>query len=171
MTLETFIQTTIIDEIKIMVGTPRLQYLSFIVMSSAIEFLGACLDTKDFHIDHRSRMRFELAIKSLGAFSRYSSFISGGGSGYDLFAELRCGMVHAALPKSKVELIQRAEINSGIKHLQEANLQRTTNPKRLILVCEDLCNDIHAASIEVIGELKTGKYLHKATDPFLATDI
>ncbi len=57
MTIEGFIKNTVIDELGIMVNTPRLKYLSFGVMSSAIEFLGACLDTVDFHLPKKSKSR------------------------------------------------------------------------------------------------------------------
>jgi len=171
MTLEEFIQDTIIDALGIMVNTPKLKYLSFGVMSSAIEFLGACLDTEGFHVSDRSRMRFEMAMKSLSTFCQYRKYI-GSGKRIDLYKELRSGMIHALLPQSRVELTQRAELNGGGKHLQEHILKnRNNNPKRLLLVCEDLYDDIRGAANELITELKTNKYHHKATEPFLATDI
>ena len=171
LTLEDFINETIIRNLKVMVDTPELKYLSFIVMSSAIEFLGACLDNKDFNVEDRVRIRFEGSIKSLRSFSSYKGYLYNGGKGYDLYKELRCGMIHNALPMSKIELIQRAEIKSGIAHLREYNFNRKTNPTRLVLVCEDLYDDIKAAATETIGELKKMTYLHKATDQFMATDI
>jgi hypothetical protein len=177
ITIEGFINDNLIKRIpqkvtlQVMVDTPELKYLSFIVMTSAIEFLGACLDSKDFHVGGRSKFRFELAIKKLGAFSGYKSYISGGGSGYDLFAELRCGMVHAALPKPNIELTERADKVCGKMNMQVVQLQNRKNP-RIILVCEDLYDDISRAATEVIAELKNpGKYHHNATDPFMLTDI
>jgi hypothetical protein len=56
ITIEGFINDNLIKRIpqkatlQVMVDTPELKYLSFIVMTSAIEFLGACLDSKDFHV-------------------------------------------------------------------------------------------------------------------------
>ncbi|MHB1756772.1 MAG: hypothetical protein ACYCT9_04575 [Leptospirillum sp.] len=170
MTLEDFIKNTIIDELGIMVNTPGLKYLSFGAMSSAIEFLGACLDTEDFHKPKQSERRFKKAINELNSFGRYRGSI-GPGSGIDLYAELRSGMIHALLPQSRVELTERADPNGGGKHLKELNLKdRSTNP-RLLLVCEDLYDDISTAAIEVIQELKSGNYFHKVDKAFMATEI
>jgi len=171
LTLEDFINETIIRDLGVMVYTPELKYLSFIVMSSAIEFLGACLDNKDFNVEGRVKTRFEYPIKFLRSFSSYKSYLYNGGQGYDIYKELRCGLIHNALPMSKIELIQRAEIKSGIVHLREYNFNRKTNSTRLVLVCENLYDDIKAAATETIEELKKMTYLHKATDQFMATDI
>lgn len=171
-TLEDFIKDTVIDEIGIMVYTPRLKYLSFFVMSSAIEFLGACLDKEDFHKKGISGTRFKKAINELNSFGRYRSFI-GSGSGVDLYAELRCGLLHAGLPQSHIELTEHADRVCGRMHLQRVTLGgRITNP-RLILVCEDLYCDICGATKEVIAKMKAnkGKNYKKADMPFLATDI
>lgn len=170
MTLEEFINNTVIDEIGIMVSTPRLKYLSFIVMSAAIEFLGACLDNQSFHTSSRSQIRFEKAINEIPALSKYRGFL-GKGSGINLYTELRCGLIHAALPQSGIELTEWADVVCGQKHMEIISLDnRSTNP-RLILVCEDLYDDIHKAAGEVLQMLNSGKYVHKANAPFLATDI
>lgn len=175
MTLEEFIQNTIIDELKIMVDTPRLKYLSFIVMSSAIEFLGACIDNKntDFHppvcVPGLSPSRFKKAIDGIPAFEKYRGFV-GRGSTIDLYGELRCGMSHAALPQPSLELTERKDKVCGKMHLQIVSLENRRN-RRLILVCEDLCEDIRQAAGEVIQRLRLGKDHHKAMEPFLLTDI
>lgn len=170
MTLEEFINNTVIDEIGIMVSTPRLKYLSFLVMSSAIEFLGACLDNKPFHTIGRSQTRFKKAINEIQALSNYRRFLSKG-SGIDLYTELRCGLSHSALPKRNIELTELRDPVAGSMHLQVQQLKTRPNP-RLILVCEDLYNDISLAATEVIAELKNpGKYHHNAIDPFMLTDI
>ena len=172
-TLEDFINDTVIDEIGTMVYTPRLKYLSFFVMSSAIEFLGACLDKEGFHKKGISETRFKKAINELNSFGRYRGFI-GGGSGVDLYAELRCGLLHAGLPQAHIELTEHADRVCGRMHLQPpvTLVGRTTNP-RLILVCEDLYGDICGAAKEVIAKMKAdmGQNYKKADMPFLATDI
>ena len=170
MTLEEFINNTVIDEIGIMVSTPRLKYLSFLVMSSAIEFLGACLDDKSFHTTGRSEVRFKKAINEISALSKYRGF-SGQGSGINLYTELRCGLIHAALPQSRVELTERANGVCGQRHMQKVTLDNRTTPKRLILVCEELYDDVRLAAVEVIGRLRLGNDFHKTNNPFLATDI
>jgi hypothetical protein len=176
VTLEDFIRNTIIDELTIMVNTPRLKYLSFIVMSSAIEFLGACIDPNsntpvDFHAWKPSGERFKLAINKLNAFERYRDFLGAGKNKIDLYVELRCGMIHAVLPKSHVELTERIDPIIGKSHLKCLSLKNRSSPTSLILVCEDLNADIRAAAEEVIMGLRNGNYHLKAIQPVLATDI
>ncbi|MHB8369354.1 MAG: hypothetical protein ACYDBP_06620 [Leptospirales bacterium] len=171
LTLEGFIRETVIVELGIMVKTRRLQYLSFAVMSSMIEFLGACLDNKGFHEPKRSRMRFEKAITDLDSFKKYRGFI-GNRNRIDLYAELRSGLVHASLPKSKIELTERFDPMGKGTHLKERVLSnRTRNKKRLFLVCEDLYEDICNAANEVIQKMQADRTYHKASEPFLATKI
>ena len=172
MTLEEFIKNTVIDEIGLMVSTKKLKYLSFFVMSSAIEFLGACIDNKDFYYSSpsRSSLRFKKAIDEIHAFSKYRGFV-GPESRINLYPELRCGLIHAALPKSMLELTEQADTVCGKMHMQEVALDNRTTPKRLILVCEELYADVRLAAVEVIGRLKLGNDYHKANEPFLVTDI
>ena len=61
-TIEDFINTVIHNNIYTMINTPGLQYLSFGVMASMIEFLGACFDCDDFFKDGISGQRFRKAI-------------------------------------------------------------------------------------------------------------
>lgn len=171
ITLENFIKNTVIDELGIMVNTPRLKYLSFIVLSSAIEFLGACIDNvnKDFHMPHYvqglSPSRFKKAIDELPALSKYRNFV-GPSRPIDLYKELRCGLSHAALPQSKIELTERNEPVCGGMHMQIQVLENRTTPSRLILVCEDLYDDINQAATEVIGRLRRNQDHHKANELF-----
>ena len=176
MTLEEFINTNIKSNLGVMVATPELKYLSFIVMSSSIEFLGACIDQNnpDFHpprfVPGLSSSRFNNAINAIPAFGKYRRFV-GRSSTIDLYSELRCGLSHSALPKPNIELTELRDPVAGSMHLQVQHLKTRPNP-RLILVCEDLYNDISLAATEVIAELKNpGKYHHNATDPFMLTDI
>lgn len=167
MTLEHFINNVIKDELGIMINTPRLKYLSFIVMSSAIEFLGACIDNdnRDFHVSGLSSSRFEKAIDEIPALIKYRK------NKKILYEELRCGLSHVALPKSKIELTERNDQVCGKMHMQIQVLINRTHPRRLILVCEDLYDDISHAATEVIERLKLGRDHHKVYESFMATDI
>ena len=169
ISLEDFINNTVIGDLGIMVETPQLKYLSFFVMSSVIEFLGACLDIDDFNKKGKSGARFKKAINELESLKEYRELNR---NEIDLYAELRCGLLHAGIPQSHIELTERKDKNCGKMHLKPCTLKyRKTNP-RWILVCEDLYCDIRNAAKEVITKMKAdqeGKY-KDAKMPFLATD-
>lgn len=74
MTIEWYIKNVLVKDLGKMVFTPGLQYLSFGVMGSMIEFLGAFYDNEDFHKQGLSRDRFSRAIQSLTAFTEYRNF-------------------------------------------------------------------------------------------------
>ncbi len=77
-TIKDFIDTTILHDLNTMIQCPGLQYLSFGVMGSLIEFLGACHDTCGFFEEGVSEKRFRAAICKLDSFSAYRKYNKSG---------------------------------------------------------------------------------------------
>jgi len=114
MTARTFIQKVLIHEIEEVVKISP--WIGFVAMSSAIEFLGKCIDSENplnWDKSDRSRQDFEMAISELNGLSRYRSLIRPSGLTkeqkesevhFDIYKELRCGMLHAFAPKGKITL-------------------------------------------------------------------
>lgn len=94
ITAEFFI-SNIVQEIGEIVKTHP--YLSTILISSGIEFLGKCLDSNcTWDQEDLSRKHFKKALKSMPDYSYYKKI--------DLFDRLRCGMIHQLRPKQKIAL-------------------------------------------------------------------
>jgi hypothetical protein len=170
-TIEDFINNVILSNIKTMVETPGLQYLSFGVISSMIEFLGACLDSKDFFKGGESERRFSRAIHELDAFKEYKIYTTDRSvSGlpvvqYDLYTNLRCGMVHIGKPGRKVAFTEKGDVDDGNKHLEICNFDDGT--KRLVIVCEDFFSDLSAAANELLSKIKKDESMRKHTEVFM----
>lgn len=100
-----FIQTLFVDEVEQLIPTHT--YIAFMIMGIGIEFLGKCLDSQvDDWNEGKSRDRFEFAIKSLFAFSRYKQLI-GRDTRFDLYSSLRCGLAHCGAPKRQITLSRK----------------------------------------------------------------
>ncbi|MBW9248224.1 MAG: hypothetical protein GJU72_03880 [Acidithiobacillus ferriphilus] len=160
-TIENFINTVINNDIKEMVDTPRLRYLSFGVIASMIEFLGACFDKKDFFAQGCSGHRFRRAIDELDSFRSYRKY-NKKGDPYDLYTNLRCGMAHIGKPDKEIAFTERSDGDGRDKHLRICTLDDSTT--RLILVCEDLFCDLNNASIELIANMKSLGWAGKPHD-------
>ena len=83
-------------------------YLSFMVLSASIEFIGKCRKKiKDPHANKIGDNMFVYAIDSINALSSYRKFnYSTGGNKHSnkLYKALRCGLLHAAMPDVGVVL-------------------------------------------------------------------
>jgi hypothetical protein len=166
MNVREFIQNVLITELRDIQRKESHHYLSFGLIAQGIEFLGACIDNNDFFIEGKSRERFEKAIRDLFP-SGYHSFLSGKGKPYDLYENLRCGLLHIILPKSDVELIQEAEIKKFGDHLEIKEIRKK---KRLILVSQKLFKDFESACEEVKKRIDKKTIVHpKVYQDFLAT--
>lgn len=135
-----FIQQIFIDQLGLLVE--RHHYISFMVMSIGIEFLGKCLDTGSPNWNQNSSGRgdreiFESAITQLDSFVRYREYLES----HKLYGSLRCGLVHSASPKNRITL------SSGDEkpHLSVSN-DGTLNFK-----CELFFEDFKTACQEVIN--------------------
>lgn len=156
LTVKEFINNVLINEIKSIQKKYGYHYLSFSLISQGIEFLGACIDNYDFDKSGKSANRFRLAIKDL--FPLKYDIYNKSSSVYDLYKNLRCGLLHKMLPKSDIELIQRIEIPDFGNHLE---IKRIRNKNRLILVSQDLFDDFEKAANEVIKRIDNKIIVHK----------
>ena len=135
MKVKEFILKVLINELRDIQQKEGHHYLSFGLIAQGIEFLGACIDDQDFFVESQSRARFERAIRDLFP-SGYHGFLSGRGGRFDLYENLRCGLLHVILPKADVELIQDKEVHKFGGHLTIVNIR---DRDRLILVSQRLC--------------------------------
>ena len=151
-TLKDFINGTLIKEIAEIQGSGH-HYLSFGLIAQGIEFLGASIDdtNDDFFAPDRSEMRFRQAINDLFP-AKYDPFNVKGEPHY-LYSDLRCGLLHVALPKPAIELIQETEILDYGDHLEIKEIRGTES---LILVSQRLYDDFKSACEEVIKSIDDG---------------
>ena len=149
-----FIQNILIDEFKKIQQAEGHHYLSFNLICQGIEFLGACLDSEPFSAKGLSAARFRRAIYDLFPTS-YRKFNQGSGRPFDLYENLRCGLLHAILPESPLELIQRFEKESlSVNHLEVKEIRGIN---KLVLVAEDLFEDYENACQEIIARMIGGR--------------
>jgi len=149
-----FIQKILIDEFKKVQQDEGHHYISFSLICQGIEFLGACLDSEPFSAKGLSAARFRRAIYDLFPTS-YRQFNQGSGRPFDLYENLRCGLLHVILPESPFELIRRAEKEKfNANHLEVKEIR---GMNRLVLVSEDLFEDYEKACQEIIARVRDGR--------------
>lgn len=138
--LQDFIDEFIVEGIKPIVD--KKPYLAFILLSSAIEFLGKCLNkTNDWQQNGKSREDFCNAIKTFSSLQKYDVAFANENERNQcdlkercLYRVLRCAMVHALQPRP--EIILEADRNNlakntiGCKELYED----------VVKACEDVKN-------------------------------
>lgn len=124
ITVEKYIKTTLKEELKT-VGK-KYPYLGFFLIASGIEFLGKCLNkSSDWQRSGESKVDFENAITHFKSLNKYAPYTSQGNTSIkptiSLYNSLRCGLVHAMLPKDNIQLHIGHEKNyvdtKGILHL------------------------------------------------------
>jgi len=149
-----FIQKVLIDEFKEIQQDEGHPYISFSLICQGIEFLGACLDSEPFSAKGLSAPRFRRAMYDLFPTS-YRKFNQGTGKPFDLYENLRCGLIHVILPGSRLELIRRTEkAKFSANHLEVKEIQGID---RLVLVSEDLFEDYERACQEIIARISDGR--------------
>lgn len=87
-------------------------YMSFVVMAGIIEFMGKCIQKRsDFLESGHSEGDYYYVINNVTALSKYDKFNynykNKSGKGMDsnyLYKVVRCGMVHAFIPKETIYL-------------------------------------------------------------------
>lgn len=147
MKTKEFIEVVFIHDIGRMIDC-KLHYLSFFLISTGIEFLGACLDNYPFQEPGHSEARFNGAINDSSLFPNSYRSVN---SSYDLYHNLRCGLLHASLPKKPLELIQQVEADQmNLNHLDIRVIRRTL---RLVLVSEVFYKDFKSACNEIIDKI------------------
>jgi hypothetical protein len=142
MLVKEFIQGPLIQEIEDMTmkdGEPTHPYLGFQLISSSIEFLGACLDSYDWASSGLSEKRFRLAIDKLFS-SKYKKYNKKSNK-FDLYSNLRCSLVHASRPGNFIGLSER---KWGCNGLLEDN-------KMLKICFEDFLSDFKDACNKLIN--------------------
>lgn len=149
-----FINHTLINEIKSIQDNDH-HYLSFGLIAQGIEFLGACIDSHDLRISGKSKERFKLAINEL--FPQTYQVYNNDSSVFNLYKNLRCGLLHVLLPYSCLELIKKEEIPKYGNHLEIRNIR---NIDRLILVSQCLFEDFKNAAKEVIKRIDNHEIIH-----------
>jgi len=148
-----FIQTVLIDEFKRIQQDEDHHYISFSLICQGIEFLGACLDSEPFSAKGLSAARFRRAIYDLFPTS-YHKFNQGSGRPFDLYENLRCGLLYVILPGLPLELIRRSEKEKfNANHLEVMEIRGI---HRLVLVSEDLFEDYEKACQEIITRIGEG---------------
>ncbi len=154
LTNKEFIQQVFIREIITIASNNK--FLSFLLISSAIEALGVFLDNpkepKDIFKKRNSKIRFRKAINELFP-DIYKKHNNGGD--FDLYNQLRCGFAHSMVPGPKIGV---SEIAHGTKHLSIVN-------NILVIVSENFCEDFKKACEKVIEKIENGEIKEI---PFLA---
>lgn len=150
MTVKEFITNFLINEIKSIQQVSGHHYISFGLISQGIEFLGACLDNNPFNILRKSAERFNNSIKVLFPADYHSFVKERSDEQFDLYGNLRCGLLHIFIPGPDLEVIQEIEIKDYGKHLEINNIR---NRDRLILVSQNLMTDFEKACQEVIRRI------------------
>ena len=143
MLVKDFIKGPLIQEIEDMTmkdGKPTHPYLGFQLISSSIEFLGACLDSHDWASSGLSEKRFRLAIDKL--FSQEYKQYNKKYNKFDLYSNLRCSLVHSSRPGNFIGLSERKHGCNGLL-LQE--------DKMLKICFEDFLSDFKDACNKLIS--------------------
>jgi len=154
MKISDFIQMVLIDEFKQIGQDEGHHTISFSLICHGIEFLGACLDSEPFSAKGLGAPRFRRAIHDLFPTS-YHKFNRGSGKPFDLYENLRCGLIHVILLGSRLELIRRTEkAKFSASHLEVKEIR---GMDRLVLVLEDLFDDYEKACNEIISRISDGR--------------
>lgn len=146
-----FIQVVLIDECKDIVE--RHAYISFAVIAIGIEFLGKCmLVNHKYWNDIKPEKAFNEGLKLLVKVdSRYGHL--------NLKRELRDGLAHTLLPKSKIDLV---DSKHNLKHFGVNKYNQT------VLVAEEFYSDfVKACKIVIEYEFAIGD---KMNSDFLRLD-
>lgn len=149
LTSKNIIEEVILREIKTIVYSKdcaSAPYSKFILIATAIEFLGACADTFEFTTEKISEDRFN---KGLSYFNKKYHRYTKNSSDIYLYEGFRCGLVHQLRPTSKVGLSERGK---GHK-----NLEITKDTHKLILVLEDFYDDLEKAAKNFLKLAQEGR--------------
>ena len=154
MRISDFIQKVLIEEFRKIEQDEGHHYISFSLICQGIEFLGACLDEEPFSAKGRSAPRFRRAVYDLFPTS-YRRFNQGTGRTFDLYENLRCGLLHVMLSESPLELLRRTgKTEFDANHLEVKEIRGIN---KLILVLEDLFDDYEKACKEIIARIRDGR--------------
>jgi hypothetical protein len=124
-------------------------YFSFGLISQGIEFLGSLTDEFDLQMKRvgESENRFNRAIQKFFN-SPYHEYTDKA-SPFNLYKNLRCGMLHIVLPTDKLLLGERRHDFGKYRHLEK--YKDESGNERLFLMAEDFYEDFRCACKRVIG--------------------
>jgi hypothetical protein len=149
-TIQSFVNTVFLDELRRMTYDYGLHYLAFGTIAVGIEFLGACEDLHPFEHPGQSKSRFTLGIDKYMANvdSRYSSY-NNENSLFFLYKHLRCGMAHIMRPQGNIGFTCReAAQKAGHSHLSLLHGEHV-----LLMTAEDFYDDFEKACGFLLSDL------------------
>jgi len=92
-----FIQEVLIEPIKDIIE--KHPFHAFFLLCPIVEILGKCLNKdSDWHFPNHSKKDFNNALKTLTPLKKYSLLSA------DLYSIVRCGLLHAGIPKEGIKL-------------------------------------------------------------------
>lgn len=119
MELRPFIQTVLLDEVRIMhQNGVRMHTLA--AVAHGIEVCGALLDSKPFKAKDLGRSRFNLALRLL-----FPKAYGEANGKVDLYSQLRSHMSHSLIPGNLLlfdALHSHLELSDGVLHLSQNEL-------------------------------------------------
>jgi len=143
-------------------------YLSFGLISQGIEFLGACIDKREFNTNQKgaSSARFNMALKKFFG-ARYHPFAINS-CDFSLYRNLRYGLLHIVIPTTRLALGERSNVRSQQQHLQK--YQDENGQERQLLIAEDFYEDFKKACNEVMEIIKTKNIFVRFPETARASD-
>ena len=141
MNLIEFIDQVLIDEIGEIQNDHK--YLSFGLISQGIEFLGSLTDKEELNMNRpgQSKIRFNSALINFFSNRDYHQFANDGNP-FNLYSNLRCGLLHVIMPKKNLLLGEIKYDNAKYEHLK---LYSDGGTQKLFLMAEALYNDFKEA--------------------------
>ncbi|MEW5948797.1 MAG: hypothetical protein AB1711_05220 [Thermodesulfobacteriota bacterium] len=130
-------------------------YLSFGLISGGIEFLGALCDRYDLNEGRHSEDRFNDALIKFFD-PRYHNYAQRA-EPFNLYSNLRCGMLPVVIPTDKLILGERANDSANYIHL---NKYRIMGNEYLFLMAEDFYDDFQSACDKVINMINDKSILN-----------
>jgi len=160
MNIIEFIYKVLIEEIRQIQQGERHAYLSFGLISQGIELLGSLIDKDDFNTKNLSGKRFNAALKEF--FGREYHKYATDRDDFNLYANLRCGMLHVLFPQKKLLLGERKFDQHKYKHLEKYIYD--DDNERLFLMAEDFYEDFRCACKKVIDIINDKSIFTKYPD-------
>ncbi|NWL03596.1 hypothetical protein DM790_22480 [Flavobacterium collinsii] len=136
LTVKNTIEKIIQGEIKEIIQFEKAPFIKFQLLSTSLEFLGACMDNKEFYAKKSSEERFNKALIKLMP-KKYHKYAKND-SAISLYSILRCGMIHKLRPLNDTILLSERKNIEGDINMTEINNQ-------LIIILEDFYDDINQA--------------------------
>lgn len=142
--IEAFLDEVIVGELGKLQGI-SLTCMHFVLMGQAVEVLGSFLDNKPFKARDQAAKRFEAGINKLfGGRYRLAN------ENNELYQKLRNQMTHTFTPGGGLILLNRADVEPGIRHLDKIGT-------KWVLVAEDFYEDICRAADRLKAALRENK--------------